>query len=568
MSHSNRIKTLPKHVANQIAAGEVIERPASVLKELIENSIDAGASHIEVDIDNGGMGLIRVRDNGCGIVKEDLALAVLRHATSKIQQTKDLFSIGTLGFRGEALASMSSIAKMKISSHAKGAQQAWTLNIGYSVPEQESTDELSSCSHPIGTSIELRDLFFNVPARRKFLKSAKTEWHHLYDVFKKFVLSHPDIGFVIKHNGKRHKSFVKVDTLKNMTGRIKSICNAEFLENSHYIEVPYDNMTLKGWVGLLPAARRYADQQYFFLNHRAVKDKLISHAIKQAFQQNLSGLEGQYPSYILFLDVAADCVDVNVHPTKHEVRFQQATTVHDFIEKCIKDVLLAHRSPNETVRVFDGGEEISKETGEIFWPEERSVARSSIGLSTQSAPTAFPKQRNSPQYSHKPMPELLYQKEEAPIESLQRYFLVELSNDLVIVDLARAATRLLEQYVNQAESHDLQVPLLIPHVFKYIPSIFTSEVACLEKMGFAFQLYTDSVVVTHIPFFMTPRNISVLETAEKSADIYVLANLSSLEKIPKTVLTQMIKLWVSTGKLGPWLRVHKEQVSSLQSYSK
>lgn len=570
---SNRIKPLPQHLANQIAAGEVIERPASVLKELIENSIDAGASHIDIDIENGGMGLIRVRDNGCGIVKEDLALAVLRHATSKIQQTNDLFAIETLGFRGEALASMSSISKMKISSHAQGELQAWELNI-----TQDLSDEPVPCSHPVGTSITLRDLFYNIPARRKFLKSAKTEWYHLYEVFKRFVLSHPNVGFVIKHNGKRHKLFAKVDTIANLAGRIKSICNAGFLVHSHYIEMQYENMILKGWVGLLPATRRYADQQYFFLNHRTVKDKLISHAIKQAYHQSFSNLEGLYPSYVLFLEVAAENIDVNVHPTKHEVRFQQSTMVHDFIEKCIKDVLQQYPATNDNkIPGFGVGEEISTETGEISWsqggepqskaPQQRepqSVSTASIGLSVpRYANQSTSYQSASPQYAHKPIPELLYQKEDRTpdAEILTRYYLIELSQELVIVDLESAKSRILEKYIIQSDARDLQVPLLMPHVINSVPPIVIAEQEGLKKMGFMFQVYEESIVVTHIPFFMSLDNLpGVLEQGENIKDIYIIASIISLEKIPKTKLNSILKKWIESEDVGPWLRVNKADV--------
>ncbi len=570
---SNRIKPLPQYLANQIAAGEVIERPASVLKELIENSIDAGATHIDIDIENGGMGLIRVRDNGCGIVKEDLALAVLRHATSKIQQTNDLFAIETLGFRGEALASMSSISKMKISSHAQGELQAWELNI-----TQDLSDEPVPCSHPIGTSITLRDLFYNIPARRKFLKSAKTEWYHLYEIFKRFVLSHPKVGFVIKHNGKRHKSFAKVNGISYLTGRIKSICNTEFLAHSHYIEMQYENMILKGWVGLLPATRRYADQQYFFLNHRTVKDKLISHAIKQAYHQSFSNLEGLYPSYVLFLEVAAENIDVNVHPTKHEVRFLQSTMVHDFIEKCIKDVLQQYPATSDNkIPGFGVGEEISTETGEISWsqggesqsrvPQRRdpqSVSAASIGLSVpRYANQSTSYQSASPQYAHKPIPELLYQKEEmtSDTEILARYYLLELSQELVIVDLESAKSRILEKYIAQSDACDLQVPLLIPHVINSVPPIIMAEQDVLKQMGFMFQVYEDSVVVTHIPFFVSLDSLTmVLEQGKNIKDIYKFASIISLEKIPRTKLNSILKQWIESEDVGPWFRVDKADV--------
>jgi len=331
---SNRIQQMPNQLINQIAAGEVVERPASVVKELLENSLDAAATKIEIDIEQGGSKLIRIRDNGQGIHKEDLALALSRHATSKIRNLDDLEHIKSLGFRGEALPSIASISRMSITSRQQEAE-------GYKVQGQdELSASISPAAHSNGTTIEVRDLFYNVPARRKFLRTEKTEFNHLEDVVKRIALSHFDVDVTLSHNQRVIKQWRAASNQQQMEQRIEQVCGKAFIEQSQYMSFEAANLKLHGWIALPSFSRSTADMQYFFVNGRIIRDKLVTHAVRQAYQDVL--YHGRHPAYVLFLELDPVMVDVNAHPTKHEVRFREGRLVHDFlfrgIHKALADV--------------------------------------------------------------------------------------------------------------------------------------------------------------------------------------------------------------------------------------
>ncbi|MFK3773822.1 DNA mismatch repair endonuclease MutL [Pseudomonas sp. NPDC089406] len=325
MSGGSRIQLLSPRLANQIAAGEVVERPASVAKELLENSLDSGARRIEVEVEQGGVKLLRVRDNGSGIAPDDLPLALARHATSKIRELEDLEGVLSLGFRGEALASISSVARLTLTSRTLDASEAWQV-------ETEGRDMLprvQPAAHPVGTSVEVRDLFFNTPARRKFLKAEKTEFDHLQEVIRRLALARFDVGFHLRHNGKTIFSLHEAADDMARARRVGTICGPGFLEQALPIDVERNGLRLWGWVGLPTFSRSQADLQYFFVNGRAVRDKLVAHAVRQAYRDVL--FNGRHPTFVLFLECDPTGVDVNVHPTKHEVRFREGRTVHDFL---------------------------------------------------------------------------------------------------------------------------------------------------------------------------------------------------------------------------------------------
>jgi len=331
---SRRIQQMPNQLINQIAAGEVVERPASVVKELLENSLDAASTKIEIDIEQGGTKLIRIRDNGQGIHKEDLALALSRHATSKIRNLDDLEHIKSLGFRGEALPSIASISRMSITSRQQDAD-------GYKVQGQdESSASISPAAHSNGTTIEVRDLFYNVPARRKFLRTEKTEFNHLEDVVKRIALSHFDVDVTLNHNQRVIKQWRAASNQQQMEQRIEQVCGKAFIEQSQYMSFEAANLKLHGWIALPSFSRSSADMQYFFVNGRIIRDKLVTHAVRQAYQDVL--YHGRHPAYVLFLELDPVMVDVNAHPTKHEVRFREGRLVHDFlfrgIHKALADV--------------------------------------------------------------------------------------------------------------------------------------------------------------------------------------------------------------------------------------
>ncbi|MCP5207561.1 MAG: DNA mismatch repair endonuclease MutL [Hahellaceae bacterium] len=365
----SRIHTLSPRLANQIAAGEVVERPASVVKELLENSLDAGSRRIDIDIESGGVKLIRVRDDGEGIEKSDLALALSRHATSKITDLEDLEAVATLGFRGEALASISSVSRLTLSSKQRGAGDAWQVT----AEGRDMATTLAPTAHPEGTTIEMRDLFFNTPARRKFLKTEKTEFSHIEEVVKRQALSRFDTAFSLRHNQKIIHSLHAAQSFKDRERRIAAVCGSPFVESSVPIDITASGLKLYGWVGLPTFSRSQADLQYFFVNGRVIKDRLVAHAIRQAYQDVL--YHGRHPTFVLYLELDPANVDVNVHPTKHEVRFRDGRLVHDFIFRSL------YRALGE---VRPKGEQASAETAEA--EEQPGVEQGSTGNVSVSLP--------------------------------------------------------------------------------------------------------------------------------------------------------------------------------------
>lgn len=328
-----RIQLLPPQLANQIAAGEVIERPASVIKELLENSLDAGASSIVIDIDQGGTQRIRVHDNGCGIEKDDLILALSRHATSKIKTVNDLERITSLGFRGEALASISSVARVTLSSAIAQATSGWQI---------KTADDMTitapvPVAHPVGTTIEILDLFFNTPARRKFLRTPQTEFSHIDEVIKRLALSCFEVGLTLTHNKRIVQQLRPALDETQRELRVASVCGQSFMENALYIEMECTDLHLSGWICQPTFSRSQADLQYFYVNGRMVRDKLISHAVRQAYQDVL--YNGRHPAFVLFLKLDPQTVDVNAHPTKHEVRFREGRLIHDFIASSLQKAI-------------------------------------------------------------------------------------------------------------------------------------------------------------------------------------------------------------------------------------
>ena len=327
------IQILPSRLANQIAAGEVVERPASVVKEIVENSLDSGASSIEIDIEKGGHKRILIRDNGSGIPHDELALALSRHATSKIAKLDDLEAICSLGFRGEALASISSVARLSLSSKPKDQTQAWQAHC----EGRDMQVQLNPVAHPDGTSVDVVDLFFNTPARRKFLRTEKTEFAHIDEVVRRIALSRFDVSFSLKHNGKLLRKYPAVKAQDTELKRIGAICGKEFAAQNIELNSQYQQFELKGWLAQPEQAKTQGDFQYFYVNGRMMRDKLINHAVRQAFEGLIDA--DLYPTYVLYLTLEPNQVDVNVHPAKHEVRFHQARLVHDFIYRALTDSL-------------------------------------------------------------------------------------------------------------------------------------------------------------------------------------------------------------------------------------
>lgn len=333
-----RIRRLPTQLINQIAAGEVIERPASVVKELLENSLDAGARRIDIDIEQGGVKLIRIRDDGSGIADRDLPLALASHATSKIASVTDLDRIGSLGFRGEALASIASVARLTLTSRAAGAEHAWQL----ASTGSDSVDPPQPAAHPPGTSVEVQDLFHAVPARRRFLRTERTEFGHIEDIVRRLALSRFDVALQLRHN-QRPISLLRPATSRDEQAlRVAELCGNAFIEQALYLDHQAAGLRLWGWTGLPTFSRSQTDLQHFFVNGRTVRDRLASHALRQAYQDVL--YHGRHPAYVLFLELDPALVDVNAHPAKHEVRFRDTRLVHDFLFRTLHKVLADTRA--------------------------------------------------------------------------------------------------------------------------------------------------------------------------------------------------------------------------------
>nr|WP_298413562.1 DNA mismatch repair endonuclease MutL [uncultured Halomonas sp.] len=378
MTETQRIHVLNPRLANQIAAGEVVERPSSVVKELIENAIDAGSQRIEVELEAGGARLIRIRDDGSGISEEDLPLALSRHATSKIDSLEDLEGVASLGFRGEALASISSVSRLELVSNATDDPTAgWRV-----VAEgRDMESRVTPAPHPQGTSVAVRDLFFNTPARRKFLRTEKTEFSHVEEVFRRLALSRYDIGWTLRHNQKTLHQLRPANDPAASERRISALLGSKFLDDALHLDIEASGLRLWGWVGLPTHSRAQADQQYFFVNGRVVRDRLVAHAIRQAYRDVL--FHGRHPVFVLYLELDPMVVDVNVHPTKHEVRFRDGRLVHDFLFSSLHRALGEAR-PNVHASQDKDREEEQAPEGETYRPQ--ATPSSNISSLSQGQP--------------------------------------------------------------------------------------------------------------------------------------------------------------------------------------
>lgn len=509
-----RIQKLPVQLANQIAAGEVVERPASVVKELVENSIDAGATQIQIDIEKGGLRAIRIRDNGHGITKEDLTLALSPHATSKIREFHDLQSIASLGFRGEALASIASVSRLTLTSKAESADAAWRAKVA----GREMEIIIDPASHPQGTTIDVEDLFFNTPARRNFLRTEKTEFNHIEDIIKKIALSHFQVGFVLRHN---QKDVLRCPVVSPENGdvRVRSICGDRFLKNARFVEFSAVGFKLWGWLGNGEIARSQTDLQYFYVNQRVIRDRLVNHAVRQAYEGLL--YEGRHPCYVLFLDIEPEMVDVNVHPTKHEVRFRDSRLVHDFIAQQLAEGL--HVSAQSPAVTTTETPQLPLESRSVEYapiaPHQTLVsapASSSIShtigqfVARESQPTTFAKPSSITPPQEK-LPEL-----EPYFTIGERFIVMKQDAGIKIYDMQQVRCRFAEEKFAPAlkEGTVISQPLLIPETIKLTEKIIDKlegSKATFEQCGLSFSILgEDSIVVRKVPGFMRKMDIDYL----------------------------------------------------------
>ena len=446
------IRLLPPELINQIAAGEVIERASSVVKELVENSLDAGATRIEVDIEAGGARLIRVRDDGGGINVDELTLAVASHATSKIGSFDDLEHVASMGFRGEALASVSSVSRFALTSRVRGQDAAFRIDV-----DGGKLQAARPAQHPTGTSVEVRDLFYNVPARRKFMRAERTEFAHIDDLLKSLALARDSVEFRLSHNGKPVRIWKAARDEQASLQRVAEVLGEEFPSQSLRIDHSAAGMHLSGWVGLPTASRAQADSQYFYVNGRLVRDRIVAHAVRQAYADVL--FHGRHAVFVLYLELDPAGVDVNVHPAKHEVRFREQRLVHDFLYRSLHEALAQTRAgmnalpTTEPMPVSTGS--YAAAPAASAWPSQFSQNRLNLGvrdapLAADAALLGEPASARSNAAMPMPMPMSMPATEEgeAPplgfaIAQLKNIFvLAENAHGLVLVDMHAAHERI------------------------------------------------------------------------------------------------------------------------------
>jgi len=545
-----KIELLSSRLANQIAAGEVVERPASLVKELLENALDAGATQIQIDIEEGGTKLVRVRDNGCGIDKEDLALALSRHATSKIKNLDDLEAVASLGFRGEALASMSSVSRLLLTSNTEDSGMAWQVF----AEGEEMAAEVSAASHPKGTTVEIRDLFFNTPARRKFLRTQKTEFNRIDDVVKKVALSRFDVGFTLTHNQKAIHTMRPAISKAEQERRVAMVLGPAFMQNSLFVDMegPRDlQLRLWGWIAEPTFNRSQGDMQYFYVNGRVIKDKVINHAVRQAYQDVLA--HNRHAAFLLYLEIVPSYVDVNVHPTKHEVRFRDSRSVHDFLFRSIHRAL-ADQKPEEQSQgshALQGGgigrpEQNSLE-GHASSMEFQAPQQNAIPFSTTASTDAFNNLRESaPEYgsanaglgnssfsaaqldraisgdSDNSIGSIEAQQEGMPplgyaIAQLHGlYILAENQHGLVVVDMHAAHERITYERMKAAiEGEGLSSqPLLVPEsiaVSEKEAALAEEQQEILNSLGLSLErVGPESVLIREIPVLLQNSKVALL----------------------------------------------------------
>lgn len=372
------IEILPARLANQIAAGEVVERPASVVKELVENSLDANATSIKITIEKGGAKRIHISDNGSGIYKEELTLALSRHATSKIKNLHDLEGINSLGFRGEALASISSVSRLSLTSKPQDQETAWQA----SAQGRDMAVEVTPAAHTNGTTIDVMDLFFNTPARRKFMRTEKTEFTHIEEVIKRIALARFDVAFTLVHNDKVVRQYRIATTSAQKAKRVAQVCGQSFIDNALEVDCQHDGLTLQGWIAKPSYSRKQNDLCYSYVNGRMMRDKLINHAIRQSYNEML--LPDTYPAFVLFLSLDVRDVDVNVHPAKHEVRFHQGRYVHDFIYS------VCHQALVDTIQKAEGETQTAlSQSDSVSYPDSHALNQASAEVQEYVAPLQY-----------------------------------------------------------------------------------------------------------------------------------------------------------------------------------
>jgi DNA mismatch repair protein MutL len=518
-NQNSRIQTLSVHLANQISAGEVIERPASVVKELVENSLDAGASQIDIAIEQAGTLSIKIMDNGVGIHKDDLTIALAPHATSKIRQSADLEEILTLGFRGEALASISSVARVKLQSRQADSHSGWATD--------STTADPYPTAVPPGTQIEVRELFYNTPARKRFLRAERTEYLQVEEVVRRLALSHFNCGFSFKNN---HKLIFKValaDSKEKQTARAKQFFGKRFIENSLEIDRSLEGLRLNGWIGNAGFSLSQNDRQYVYLNGRMVKDRLITHALRQAYNEVIE--PGRSPAFLLYLSIDPALVDVNVHPTKHEVRFREARRIHDFLFASLSSALKMEHESDEMISMpLETSESIPyprPQTSEQVIPHYLAEGRASYHRNDRST-----------------SPQILDEKQGVINTIGQHFMLAPLQGQTVVIDLKAIHQDYVLARLSQDDSLVLQ-PLLFPVVTRLEtadPENLTINMQTVATWGIALELNQDQISLKQMPALLRgvdPQQFILALQGNPDELLQRLTSLSVIESPPYNLQT-------------------------------
>lgn len=577
----DQIEQLPSYLADQIAAGEVVERPASVVKELLENALDSGATEISIEVVEGGQKSILVSDNGVGIPKEEMLLAVSRHATSKIKTGADLAAVATLGFRGEALASISSVSRFEISSRNQVDKTAWSL----AAEGEGRWGELTPQAGRVGTRVQVEDLFFNTPARKKFLSSVRTEFSHIDQLVKRVMLSRPDVTMKLVHNGKVVRQVFKADNDSVLKNRLTHLMGKPFVEHCLAIEFSAADISLRGWVGLPTFNRSQTDMQYIFVNGRIVRDRLLSYAVKQAYADVL--YHGRHPAYVLFIELPHDLVDVNVHPAKYEVRFANGRWVYDFLRRSVREAV-AKPVVSETGSGANIADINLAPTHYAYPTESRANLQASLGFQAPNSdadvrveqpaghyPSSTHSQKNNPVLT-----EILQQRQSSDVGDAQTgalssgrlesfssqivqtqeadmpmlgfakaqmhgvFILAENAHGLVLVDMHAAHERVVYERFKKQWQNDrlISQPLLVPIVV----SVTHSDVATYEqypalfaKLGFSIEpLGPEQLKVMAVPALLVKSDVVRL-LHDMLSDLAVAGQTQQVEERINEILSTM-----------------------------
>ncbi len=546
------IHILPNQLIDQIAAGEVIERPASVVKELVENALDAGATSVLVDVQQGGKKSIKVSDNGAGIPRDEMALALQRHATSKIASLEDLESLRSLGFRGEALPSIASVSRFRMISRHVDAESGHEIYC-----HGGECEAVAPAAHPVGTTVRVDDLFFNTPARRRFQKTDKTEFLRIDELIKTISLSRFDVSFRLTHNGKVIRQTAGGERDGAQRARVNQLCGADFIDNALAVDAQRGTLSLSGWIAKPNWNRAQADRQFFYINGRMIRDKLVSHAIRQAYQDVL--FHGRHPAFVLYLDMDPALVDVNVHPTKHEVRFRDTRLVHDFIFGSIHQALAETRAQHVRQLVQQQGAPAAAE----FAPLQGGLNLASRPLAAaghagsgfaagavRESATAYLERMaraaddlNGIQESHtadESMPPLGYAK--AQIHGV--YILAENAQGLVIVDMHAAHERITyermkDKYAEAGlNSQKLLVPINVNLSAREVAAV-PAQQQRLARLGFELAVSgEESVAVRKIPAILGRADVAAL-IRDVMAEIVALGSSDKIESSIHAVMSSM-----------------------------